>query len=256
MRRDSKTSTDLFWEKRARELPDSRKINIDDLAQRQIENDFITAHLSKGNDVLEVGCGNGFLTTVLRQHVRHVDGFDFSEGMIAHAKEFAGENNNRFFHGSVLDPKAVTKQYDVVVCVRVLINLKDLDEQRAAVQNLKSWVKPGGKLILVEGYKDGFEALSALRTESGLPPVEPAAINFYSYFADLDPVGKDWTLVAKWNSGLFDVLTRVTYPLLVGPENATGPGDFHDKVLPLARAFKGQELERFGRLRGVVITKH
>lgn len=257
MPRGSKTSTDLFWDKRARELQDSRKINIDDLAQRQIENDFVTPHLDKTDRILEVGCGNGFLTTSLREYVHHVDGFDYSESMIAHAKEFAGEKNNRFFHGSVLDPNAVSKQYDKVVCVRVLINLKDLAEQKLAVQNLKSWVKSGGKLILVEGYADAFDTLSELRQESGLPPVKPAAINFYSRFLDLDPAGGGgFDLVDTWDSGMFDVLTRVAYPLLVGPENATGPGEFHDKILPLAKAFKGAELRRYARLRGVVLAKH
>ena len=45
---------------------------------------------------------------------------------------------------------------------------------------MASLLEPGGKLILAEGFVEGFEALSELRNELDLGPVTPASINYYS----------------------------------------------------------------------------
>ena len=139
--------------------------------------------------MLEVGCGNGYVTQQLRERVRHVDGFDYAENMVARARANYGETNNRFFHASVLDPNACEAgTYDAAVCVRVLINLRDAGEQATALGNIARWLKPGGRLILVEGFTDGFDALNELRGKCELPDLVPAAINFYSSIAELMPV--------------------------------------------------------------------
>src|SRR5437763_10327014 len=121
--RTVKTATDAHWNDRAASESDHRKVNIADLVQRGLENRFIFDWLRPSDRVLEIGCGNGYLTEELRRRAAYVDGFDFAEQMIAEAKQRAGEQNNRFFIGSVLDSAAVSKTYDAVVCVRVLINL-------------------------------------------------------------------------------------------------------------------------------------
>src|SRR5215207_5461335 len=113
--------------------------------------------------VLEVGCGNGFSTERFRPLVKHIDAFDYAEDMVARARATFGETNNRFIHDNILDPKHLADSYDTVVCVRVLINLANLDQQRAATRNMMARVRPAGLLILAEGFLEGFAALSALR---------------------------------------------------------------------------------------------
>jgi len=254
--RNEKTATDRHWNERAQTHVDKRQVNIDDLVQRQLENEFLFACVAKNDQVLEVGCGNGFLTQELRKRVAHVDAFDFAENMIVSAKEIYGETNNRFFVDSVLSAENIKSSYDKVVCIRVLINLQSAEEQRVAIRNMASWVRPGGALILVEGYLDGFEALNELRVKSGLPAMKPAAINFYSHLADLRPeIEKHFAISADWHSGMFDVLTRAAYPLIVGPDKALGPGEFHDRILPLARALNPEDFRAFARLRGFVLSK-
>jgi len=254
--RADKSKTDQHWDDRARVEADSAKVNIADLAQRAVENDFIFAHLSPSDEVLEAGCGNGYLTQDIRRRTRSVDAFDFSESMIAAAKKIHGEDNNRFFVQSVLSPEGIDRQYDKLVCVRVLINLNDLSEQQQAIRNFARWVRPGGMLILVEGFKDGFDSLSALRRDAGLPPLQPAAINFYSYVADLMPtIESSFDIVDSWNSGMFDLLTRMAYPLLVGPEKSAGPGEFHERLLPLARGVRLEGLAPYARLRGFLLMR-
>lgn len=251
----SKSSTDIHWNERAVTEKADEKVNIADIAQRDLETAFVLSVLPRGR-ILEVGCGNGHLTKVLREHAAHVDGFDYAENMIERARSYVGERNNRFFHDNVLDPKGVQPPYDGVVCVRVLINLRNLEEQRLAVKNMANLVKPGGKLILVEGFLDGFEALNELRQRAGIARLAPATINFYSRLEDLMPtLRSEFRIGARFHSGMFDFLTRVVYPAIVGPEKATGPSDFHDKVLPIARSFNPDAFEHLARLRGLELMK-
>lgn len=207
--------------------------------------------------MLEVGCGNGYVTQQLRDRVAHVDAFDFSETMIDRAVATFGEKNNRFFHGSVLSPTTCRQEaYDLVLCVRVLINLRNLEEQRLALRNMSSWLKPDGRMVLVEGFADGFSALSDLRRQVGLPNLQPAAINHYEPVAlVLSEMADSFTLTKTFHTGMFDFLTRVVYPQLVGPDNAQGPGDFHKAMDPIVRAFNPDAFEHLARLRGFVFQK-
>jgi len=175
-----KSATDQFWNSRPSNEHDQTKVNISDTVQRDHELQFVFSHLAPAMRLLEVGCGNGYVSQQLRQRVAHVDSFDYAENMVARAKDLYGETNNRFFHDSVLDPKNIGSNYDAALCVRVLINLRNLEEQRHAIRNMANPLRPGGKLILIEGYRDGFEALSAARRTVGLPELVPASINFYS----------------------------------------------------------------------------
>jgi SAM-dependent methyltransferase len=250
-----KSSTDVHWNERALIERADERVNIADTAQRELETQFVLSVLPRGR-ILEVGCGNGHLTGTLREYAEFIDAFDYAENMIERARKYVGERNNKFFHDNVLDLKHVQPPYDAIVCVRVLINLRDLEQQRLALKNLASILQPGGKLILVEGFRDGFEALNELRADVGLGRFSPASINFYSSLEELmATVQSQFRIGARFHSGMFDFLTRVVYPAIVGPDNALGPSDFHDKVLPIAKRFNPEPFERLARLRGLELIK-
>lgn len=252
----TKSSTDIFWNERPQTGIDPKRVNIDDLVQRKLEADFVLKHLNKEDEALEVGCGNGFFSSALREHVKHLDSFDYAENMIEQAKEVYREKNNTFFHDNLLEPKEQNKSYDVVICVRVLINLSDFQQQETAFENLISFVKPGGKLILIEGFSEGFEKLNSLRTSSGIPTLSPAPINYYSSCKDfVELFSENLSILDTMHTGSFDYLTRVIYPALVGSENASGPSDFHEKILEVARAYNPDEFACLARLKGWVLKK-
>src|SRR4051812_2828320 len=117
-----KSDTDKHWNERAQNVSDAAKVNIDDTVQRDLELEFVFKNLDRGARLLEVGCGNGYVTQQLRDRVAFVDAFDFAENMIERGKQLYGETNNRFFHDSVLAPKNANGPYDIAVCIRVLIN--------------------------------------------------------------------------------------------------------------------------------------
>jgi SAM-dependent methyltransferase len=252
-----KTQTDTHWDERARDVGDAANVNIDDIYQRDLELEFVTGQLTGVERLLEVGCGNGFNTTRYRDRVASIDAFDFSGDMILRATRDHPDPKIRYYEASVLDPSAaVAGAYDAVVCIRTLINLADLVAQRAAIQNMFAWLRPGGLLLLVEGFTDGFQALSALRQSLSLPPVEPAAINTYCAVAEIqDLLDAGGEVVATFHTGTWDILTRVVLPLIVGPERVQGVGPFHPALLEVARALGNDRTQEFARLRGWAIRR-
>ena len=252
----SKSPTDIHWNERAVLEKDAAAVNIADVTQRELETDFLLKHLKPEDRILEVGCGNGFLTSTLRQAVAHVDGFDYAENMVAQAVKQQGERNNRFFHDNVLEPSKWQGPYDAIVCVRVLINLRSLAEQKLAIDNMRAALKPGGRLLLIEGYLDGFTELNGLREKVGMDRLKPAAINFYSALGDVRAhLDRDFVVDDEFHTGCFDFLTRVVYPALVGPQNATGHSDFHRKIREIAGAFNPGAFAPLARLRGYALIK-
>ena len=247
-----KSETDEFWDYRALTEPDDAKVNIADTVQRDLELDFVLKHVPVDAKILEVGCGNGYLTErLLTGRSGHVDSFDFSENMIARARATVGQAFNRFFHGSVLEPGTCEAgHYDVAICVRVLINLRNLGEQSLAIANIASWLRPGGKLILVEGFKDGFDALNHVRSRCDMPNLEPASINFYSWRHELWPaIDARFECVDEFHTGMFDFLTRVVYPRLERPD------DFHHRIAAVARQFNPDTFGPLARVNGFALIK-
>jgi ubiquinone/menaquinone biosynthesis C-methylase UbiE len=252
-----KSSTDLHWNERAVTVKDDIEVNIMDIFQREIEYDYVCRHLTSEMRLLEVGCGNGFSTARFRTLVKHVDAFDYAESMVARAREKFGETNNRFLVDNVLAPSKVSGAYDAVVCIRVLINLRNLDEQRTALNTLDALTKPGGFLLLAEGFSEGFDALNELRSKIALPPIKPAPINVYSSTCELLSFFEGrYDLADEFHLGSYDYLTRVLYPLIVGPENATHNTVFREKCAKLARQCNPDCLKAYSRMRGFVFRKH
>jgi SAM-dependent methyltransferase len=246
-----KTSTDLFWDIRSQNCHDARKVNIDDLVQRELECAFIGKFLKPDLHVLEVGCGNGYLSGWISKQVRQLDAFDYSGNMIAQAKQVHAQPNISYFEDNIVQPIHLNNRYDLVICVRVLINLKNFEEQKIAVRNLYSNIKKDGKLILIEGFSDGFSNLYRLRETVNLPTFSPAPINYYSQFEDfIDHLSQFFIVEEEFHTGMFDFLTRIVNPLLNGIDAASAPSEFHNKILPLCKAFNIDSLQNFSRLRG------
>ena len=251
-----KSTTDLHWSQRAQSVADDLEVNIMDVFQREIEYDHVERYLDESMVVLEVGCGNGYSTERFRKLVKRIDAFDYSEEMIRRARARVGETNNRFLHDNLLSPQRLEGPYDTVVCVRVLINLADFDQQRLAVRNLAGLLRPGGLLVLAEGFTDGFEQLNELRRRVDMPPLQPAKINFYTSLADLREVlDEQFDLEDEFHLGMYDYLTRVLYPLVVGHENARHNTVFSERCAQMTRALNPDDLSRFSRLKGLVLRR-
>ena len=96
--------------------------------------------------VVDLGCGTGSLSVLLAQAGHAVCGVDSSRRMLAVAEEKGGGVD--FREGDAADPPCPPGAYDVVLARHVLWAMPD-----PAVA-LGAWVrllKPGGRLVLVEG---------------------------------------------------------------------------------------------------------
>lgn len=269
----AKSRTDEYWNSRALTEADDAKVNMPDTVQRDFELQFVFQHLPAASRILEVGCGNGFVTQQIRERVVHVNAIDYSENMIARAISTYRQTNNRFLRDDVLDPQNVTGPYDAIVCIRVLMNLRSWDEQVRAIVNMAKLLRHGGRLILIDGFRDGFESLNEIRARIGLPPITPATHNFHTDVSSIvDVITRYFTIEDTWHTGVYDFLTRVVFPQLVGAENATAPGEFHLKIEHIIRTHAMLErrdferspkasipmrpaLEQYGRVRGFALTR-
>lgn len=253
---NSKSPTDEYWNQRPLTESDPAKVNMQETVQRDFELKFVFQHLRQGARLVEIGCGNGYVSQQLRERVAFVDAFDFSENMIAYARKAYGETNNRFFHDTVLNPRHTKGPYDIALCVRVLMNLRNFEEQKTAIRNIANMLPSGGRLILIDGFRDGFEVLTEFRQTIGLPPVVPASHNFHSSLAEMLPVLTEHFIIEQtWHTGLYDFLTRIVFPRLVGAENATRPSEFHEKIEPVIHAYDGPDLARFARVHGFALAR-
>ena len=246
----------MDWDKRAIICNREQDVNITDLWQRELEYHAIDRWLSKDMDVLEVGCGNGYSTAHFRSHVKHIDAFDSSSDMILRARRVFNQDNNRFFVDDILNPYSIKKKYDAVLCVRVLINLENIVQQRKAIENMKRYIKVGGELILVEGFRDGYINLDHVRHDVGLPPLKPAESCVYSHIRELlSTISEGLELLCRFHFGMYDYLTRVVYPVFVGTGNVKHNTAFSEGSYRIAKEHNPSSFERLSRVRGFVLRK-
>lgn len=101
-------------------------------------------------EVLDVGCGTGSLSLLLAQDGHRVTGVDLSPGMIgqARAKFAAARAEGRFLVGDAAVPPTGGARFDVVVCRHLIWTLPDPE---AALREWTGRLRPGGRLVLVEG---------------------------------------------------------------------------------------------------------
>ncbi|MEV4612061.1 class I SAM-dependent methyltransferase [Kitasatospora sp. NPDC049258] len=101
-------------------------------------------------DVLDVGCGTGSLSLLLAGSGHRVTGVDLAPRMVerARGKLAAAGLAGRFLVGDAAAPPTGEERFDLVLCRHLVWTLPD---PRLA---LRAWVdrlRPGGRLVLVEG---------------------------------------------------------------------------------------------------------
>lgn len=121
-------------------------------------------------DLLEVGCGNGFLLETIRERFprMHLTGVDYSPEMIALAlrRPIPDCTVRREDVRSLSFPSGT---FNVAVAERCIINLPDEAAQAGALRELHRALVSGGHLVLIEAFTDGLANLNLARVQLGLP---------------------------------------------------------------------------------------
>jgi hypothetical protein len=72
-----------------------------------------------------------------------------------------------------------SRQYDMVLSTRTLINLANWQEQKIGILEMRKMLVPDGRLILVENLKEGLDNLNSIRAKFGLDPILERWHNHY-----------------------------------------------------------------------------
>jgi ubiquinone/menaquinone biosynthesis C-methylase UbiE len=147
---------------------------IQDMRTRELEIHAVSSYLRDKLNVLEVGCGNGYMAAQLVQHFDiTLDAFDFSEEMIALARKQLIANPRghvTFFMGDVL---ALNREnaYDLIFSVRCLQNLTSWELQKHALRNIARALRLGGDYVMDECFWTGLNNLNEARAELDLEQI-------------------------------------------------------------------------------------
>lgn len=190
-----------FWNERASL---GSAAGSQDIAAKELEIEVIASFVHDGIRVLDVGCGNGVTAVELSSRFA-VDlvGVDFAEKMVEQAARLADgrhlKGTVRFEQGCLpeLDPRFTG--FDLVYTQRCLINLADVETQRASIEAIAGALAPGGIFVMCECCWDGLERLNVLRRSVGLKEIKPPWHNRYLRESEVE----------EWARGIEDRLTLI-----------------------------------------------
>jgi ubiquinone/menaquinone biosynthesis C-methylase UbiE len=102
--------------------------------------------LEKANQLLDVGCGNGWVLSHLKQYVSHVTGVDFSRKMIDTAKALMPDGD--FHQSEAMDLHFSDDSFDRVLCYGVFQYYPNVRYAERCIKELLRVCKSGGCLLL------------------------------------------------------------------------------------------------------------
>ena len=217
-----------YWDEKAASLKTDPAATMKDVILRSLEIEAIGTRLRRDDVLLDVGTGNAFGALQWVELCKSVVATDYSPKMIEAAGEAiakSGRANIRVESANVLDLRAYADQFTAVTCVRCLINLTSTSDQASALEQMAQAIKPKGRLFLIEGIAETFEALNAARLQVGLTPI---ALNWHNRLfveADLDAeLAKYFEIEERVDFGEYYFLSRVFHPLLSDPEQPAFDG--------------------------------
>ncbi len=104
--------------------------------------------LSKGAEVLELGCGSGIPTTQQLAEKFSVTGVDISAQQIAFAQQRILKA--KFLHGDMTKLDFPENSFDAITAFYSIIHVPR-QEQAGLLCKIESWLRPGGLLVISMG---------------------------------------------------------------------------------------------------------
>lgn len=174
-----------YWENQAKTFKGSHEASWGDNFMIDLEIETIGKHIKDGDQVLDIGCANGYSTFhQLRNHkIKSMHGVDFAENMITEANKAKKEQKNgdeiNFEVGDILNLRFDDNSFDVVYTTRVVINLPNWELQLRAIDECLRVTKPKGRVIFSEAFWEPLVLLNAMRMVKQLPPLVEHDFNRY-----------------------------------------------------------------------------
>jgi ubiquinone/menaquinone biosynthesis C-methylase UbiE len=141
-----------YWSERAATFDEQPGHEIFSDAERGAWHALILRYLGRGDDqsALDLGCGTGVVSQLMDELGYQVTGLDWAEPMLARARSKAERRGRpiRFLTGDAERTMEPSATYDAVVARHLVWTLVD---PAAAFADWRRILKPGGRLLLVDG---------------------------------------------------------------------------------------------------------
>ena len=253
-----------FWTKQAHEHGLSPSASWSDRPVIEMEIREIVRRLNDGDEVLELGCANGYSSVQFANARRiRLKGLDYIPRMVEQARfrlsSMSGKlaGSAEFDVGDIMELKEANGVYDKVIVIRVLINLGTWDRQREALRQCARVLKAGGVLLLSEATLQGWQKLNEFRREWGLSDIPMPPFNQYLDQSQVIAAVEDQLQLVELCdfASTYYVGTRVLKPLLAqaskAPVNVADPAAHWNRwvsQLPAAGDYGTQKLFVFRKL--------
>lgn len=172
-----------IWDKQGEKFGELHTASWGDIEMINLEVDEIAGRIQPNSRVLDIGCANGFSTRLIASRTRPKSLFaaDFSEPMVATAARVLDgvAPNVRTFVGDICQIDLPNSSVDVCYAIRVVINLPNWERQQTAILECARVTRPGGVILLSEGFWEPLVRLNSLRTVLGLSPLVEHDFNRY-----------------------------------------------------------------------------
>ncbi|MEU6356044.1 class I SAM-dependent methyltransferase [Streptomyces sp. NPDC047072] len=142
------------WDAEAASFDEEPDHGLRDPAVRRAWDDRLRGWLpERASDVLDLGCGTGSLSLLAAERGHRVTGVDLSPAMVSLARAKLAGRDAVFMVGDAAGPPVGEQRFDVVLVRHVLWALP---EPARVVRRWWGLLRPGGRLVLVEGVWGAF----------------------------------------------------------------------------------------------------
>ena len=190
---DVKDRVQEYWNRRAESYDSDGISSITGDDQREAWRSVLSEYTG-GNEqrALDVGCGTGEISLVLAELGHDVTGIDLSREMLDRARTKAQQAGMsiEFQTGDAEDVPLSDDAYDFVTARHLIWTLPD---PSGAIQEWCRVVRPGGRIILIEGFSefdepwDGYQEIhEELPLYDGRPPEELVAFISHQGFENIE----------------------------------------------------------------------
>lgn len=236
-----------FWNSQADTHGADHDASWGDHYMINLEIDAIGTFIHKDDDVLDVGCANGYSTfNQIGRGAASITGIDFSESMVREANKIKNEhpdkNKLNFEVGNAKEIQFDDNSFDVVYTTRTLINLPTWEEQKQGVGECVRVCRPGGRVLLSEAFWEPLSLLNAMRALVALPPLVEHDFNRYFKKSCLEAYLDDQHLDFE----VLDISSIYYLGSRFLRELVTNPDDYPGYTNPINKIFYDIEKEYSG----------